>query len=68
MVREAEKVAAKIHRFFCPDHFLRRGPQHGERRWRERMLAVPVGGGRIDEMYTLNRMLDGDPFYVKITN
>ncbi|MDN0198190.1 hypothetical protein [Streptomyces sp. S.PNR 29] len=26
------------------------------------------GGERLNEMYTLNRVLDDDPFYVKITN
>ncbi|WP_331743373.1 hypothetical protein OG762_47695 (plasmid) [Streptomyces sp. NBC_01136] len=27
-----------------------------------------AGGNRLDEMYTLNRVLDNDPFYVKITD
>jgi hypothetical protein len=26
------------------------------------------GGERLNEMYTLNRVLNDDPFYVKITN
>jgi hypothetical protein len=28
---------------------------------------VTVGRDRLDEMYTLNRVLDGDSSYVKIT-
>lgn len=27
-----------------------------------------TGGRRLDQMYTLNRILDGDAFYMKITN
>ncbi|MFF5147811.1 hypothetical protein ACFY6U_50285 [Streptomyces sp. NPDC013157] len=27
-----------------------------------------TGGRRLDHMYTLNRILDGDAFYMKITN
>ncbi|MEV7197984.1 hypothetical protein AB0N81_40250 [Streptomyces sp. NPDC093510] len=27
-----------------------------------------AGGKRIDKTYTQNRVLDGDPFYVKITD
>ncbi|WP_276209431.1 hypothetical protein [Streptomyces dangxiongensis] len=27
-----------------------------------------AGGRRLDQMYTLNRMLDGDAFYMKITS
>ncbi|MFE2884501.1 NucA/NucB deoxyribonuclease domain-containing protein [Streptomyces sp. NPDC059272] len=26
------------------------------------------GGRRLDEMYTLNRIIDGDAFYMQITN
>ncbi|MEU3725442.1 hypothetical protein [Streptomyces sp. NPDC031705] len=26
-----------------------------------------TGGRRLNEMFTLNRIIDGDPFYVKIT-
>lgn len=27
-----------------------------------------TGGRRLDQIYTLNRILDGDAFYMKITN
>ncbi|MEU6811264.1 hypothetical protein ABZ920_20180 [Streptomyces sp. NPDC046831] len=27
-----------------------------------------TGGRGLDQMYTLNRVLDGDAFYIKVTN
>jgi hypothetical protein len=30
--------------------------------------AAQTGGERLNETYTLNRVLNGEPFYVKITN
>ncbi|MFI1954269.1 hypothetical protein ACH437_20835 [Streptomyces xinghaiensis] len=49
------------------------GPHHsgGDNRFSVRLIDGKdnrKGGNRLDEMYTLNRVLDGDPFYVKITN
>lgn len=32
-----------------------------------RFSARLTGGRRLNEMFTLNRVLDGDAFYVKIT-
>ncbi|MFJ8364599.1 NucA/NucB deoxyribonuclease domain-containing protein [Streptomyces sp. NPDC093984] len=47
------------------------GSTKGDNRFSVRLIEGDdneAGGRRLDEMYTLNRMLDGDPFYVKITN
>ncbi|MGW7258536.1 NucA/NucB deoxyribonuclease domain-containing protein [Streptomyces sp. NPDC054834] len=45
------------------------GSTKGDNRFSVRLIDGPdnrKGGERLNEMYTLNRMLDGDPFYVKI--
>ncbi|MGW1982040.1 NucA/NucB deoxyribonuclease domain-containing protein [Streptomyces collinus] len=47
------------------------GSTKGDNRFSVRLIDGPdnrKGGERLNEMYTLNRMLDGDPFYVKITD
>lgn len=47
------------------------GSTKGDNRYSVRLIDGKdnrKGGERIDQMYTLNRVLDGDPFYVKITN
>lgn len=47
------------------------GSTKGDNRFSVRLIDGPdnrKGGERLNEIYTLNRMLDGDPFYVKITN
>ncbi|MFF9405804.1 NucA/NucB deoxyribonuclease domain-containing protein [Streptomyces anandii] len=46
------------------------GSNKGDNRYSVRLISGTdnrAGGNRLDEMYTLNRVLDGDPFYVKIT-
>ncbi|MEV3967155.1 NucA/NucB deoxyribonuclease domain-containing protein [Streptomyces sp. NPDC050698] len=45
------------------------GSTKGDNRFSVRLIDGPdnrKGGERLVEMYTLNRILDGDPFYVKI--
>ncbi|MEU0166789.1 NucA/NucB deoxyribonuclease domain-containing protein [Streptomyces iakyrus] len=47
------------------------GSTKGDNRFSVRLIDGKdnrKGGERLNEMYTLNRILDGDPFYVKITN
>ncbi|MDQ1017443.1 NucA/NucB deoxyribonuclease domain-containing protein [Streptomyces afghaniensis] len=47
------------------------GSTKGDNRFSVRLIDGPdnrKGGERLNETYTLNRVLDGDPFYVKITN
>jgi hypothetical protein len=47
------------------------GSTKGDNRFSVRLIDGKdnrKGGERLNEMYTLNRVLDGDPFYVKITN
>ncbi|MFF4507588.1 hypothetical protein [Streptomyces sp. NPDC001401] len=47
------------------------GPTKGDNRFSVRLIDGTdnrKGGERLAEMYTLNRILDGDPFYMKITN
>lgn len=54
------------------------GGAAGEHVWASRELRFSVrlidgtdnetGGRRLDQMYTLKRILDGDAFYMKITN
>lgn len=46
------------------------GSNKGDDRYSVRLIEGTdneEGGRRLNTMYTLNRMLDGDPFYVKIT-
>lgn len=54
-----------------PFRLYRRGIQQGDDRYSVRLIESTdneAGGRRLNSMYTLNRILDGDPFYVKITN
>jgi hypothetical protein len=54
-----------------PFSSTKEGSTKGDDRFSVRLIEGTdnrEGGGRIDEMDTLNRMLDGDAFYVKITN
>ncbi|MFE2026518.1 NucA/NucB deoxyribonuclease domain-containing protein [Streptomyces hygroscopicus] len=47
------------------------GSNKGDDRYSVRLIEGTdneSGGWRLNSMYTLNRILDGDPFYVKITN
>ncbi|MER6424501.1 NucA/NucB deoxyribonuclease domain-containing protein [Streptomyces sp. NPDC001137] len=47
------------------------GSTKGDNRFSVRLIDGTdnrKGGERLAEMYTLNRILDGDPFYMKITN
>ncbi|WNM34962.1 NucA/NucB deoxyribonuclease domain-containing protein [Streptomyces sp. Li-HN-5-11] len=47
------------------------GSTKGDNRYSVRLITGTdnhAGGQRIDAMYTANRVLDGDPFYVKITD
>ncbi|MFF8659749.1 NucA/NucB deoxyribonuclease domain-containing protein [Streptomyces huasconensis] len=47
------------------------GSMKGDNRFSVRLIDGKdngKGGARINEMYTLNRVLDDDPFYVKITD
>ncbi|MEU6683706.1 NucA/NucB deoxyribonuclease domain-containing protein [Streptomyces sp. NPDC046832] len=47
------------------------GSTKGDNRFSVRLIDGKdnrKGGERLNEMYTLNRVLDGDPFYLKITN
>jgi hypothetical protein len=47
------------------------GSTKGDSRFSVRLIdgdANETGGRRLNGMYTLNRMLDGDAFYMKITN
>ncbi|NJP52472.1 hypothetical protein HCJ93_21030, partial [Streptomyces sp. SBST2-5] len=47
------------------------GSTKGDNRFSVRLIDGDdneTGGRRLDQMYTLNRMLDGDAFYMKITN
>ncbi|MEU1128384.1 NucA/NucB deoxyribonuclease domain-containing protein [Streptomyces sp. NPDC005900] len=47
------------------------GSPKGDNRFSVRLIDGKdnqKGGERINEMHTLNRVLDGDPFYVKITD
>ncbi|WP_437022841.1 NucA/NucB deoxyribonuclease domain-containing protein [Streptomyces sp. enrichment culture] len=46
------------------------GSNKGDDRYSVRLIEGTdneEGGRRLNTMYTLNRMLDGDPFYMKIT-
>jgi hypothetical protein len=47
------------------------GSTKGDNRFSVRLIDGPdnrKGGEYINAVYTLNRVLNGDPFYVKITN
>ncbi|MFF4491767.1 NucA/NucB deoxyribonuclease domain-containing protein [Streptomyces sp. NPDC001544] len=47
------------------------GSTKGDNRFSVRLIEGDdneAGGRKLDQMYTLNRILDGDAFYVKITN
>ncbi|MFB7931945.1 NucA/NucB deoxyribonuclease domain-containing protein [Streptomyces sp. NPDC056039] len=47
------------------------GSTKGDQRFSVRLIDGDdneTGGRRLDQMYTLNRILDGDAFYMKITN
>ncbi|MFJ8081827.1 NucA/NucB deoxyribonuclease domain-containing protein [Streptomyces sp. NPDC096205] len=47
------------------------GSTKGDNRFSVRLIDGDdneTGGRRLDQMYTLNRILDGDAFYMKITN
>ncbi|MDG5801569.1 NucA/NucB deoxyribonuclease domain-containing protein [Streptomyces ossamyceticus] len=47
------------------------GSTKGDNRFSVRLIDGDdneTGGRKLDEMYTLNRILDGDAFYMKITN
>ncbi|MET9057101.1 NucA/NucB deoxyribonuclease domain-containing protein [Streptomyces antibioticus] len=47
------------------------GSTKGDNRFSVRLIEGDdneTGGRRLDQMYTLNRILDGDAFYLKITN
>ncbi|KFG10405.1 NucA/NucB deoxyribonuclease domain-containing protein [Streptomyces scabiei] len=47
------------------------GSTKGDNRFSVRLIDGAdneTGGRRLDQMYTLNRILDGDAFYMKITN
>ncbi|MDN3025729.1 NucA/NucB deoxyribonuclease domain-containing protein [Streptomyces sp. S.PB5] len=47
------------------------GSNKGDNRYSVRLISGTDnrnGGNRLDEMYTTNRVLDGDAFYVKITD
>ncbi len=47
------------------------GSTKGDNRFSVRLIDGTdnrKGGERLNEMYTLNRVLDGDPFYLKITD
>lgn len=46
------------------------GSDKGDNRYSVRLIDGKdnrAGGGLLDAMYTINRVLDGDAFYVKIT-
>ncbi|MEU6097836.1 NucA/NucB deoxyribonuclease domain-containing protein [Streptomyces sp. NPDC047079] len=47
------------------------GSTKGDNRFSVRLIDGKdnrKGGERLNQVYTLNRILDGDPFYVKITD
>ncbi|MFJ3719889.1 NucA/NucB deoxyribonuclease domain-containing protein [Streptomyces sp. NPDC090057] len=47
------------------------GSTKGDNRFSVRLIDGDdneTGGRRLDQMYTLNRILDGDAFYMKITD
>ncbi|WP_238697096.1 hypothetical protein [Streptomyces sp. E2N166] len=54
----------------CPFVSAKEGSNWGDARYSVRLIKGTddeEGGRRLNTMYTLHWMLDGDPFYVKIT-
>ncbi|MDX2935681.1 NucA/NucB deoxyribonuclease domain-containing protein [Streptomyces ipomoeae] len=75
-IRECEKVwgnysGSGLQCDEYPFASTKEGSTKGDNRFSVRLIDGPDnrrGGERLLQMYTLNRVLDGDPFYMKITN
>ncbi|MYU24325.1 NucA/NucB deoxyribonuclease domain-containing protein [Streptomyces sp. SID8352] len=75
-IKECEKVwgdysGTKLQCDEYPFASTQEGSTKGDNRFSVRLIDGAdneTGGRRLDQMYTLNRMLSGDAFYMKITN
>ncbi|MFJ6904030.1 NucA/NucB deoxyribonuclease domain-containing protein [Streptomyces griseoluteus] len=75
-IKECEKVWGDYSgtRLQCDEYpfaSTQEGSTKGDNRFSVRLIDGDdneTGGRRLDQMYTINRMLDGDAFYMKITN